>query len=278
MDIEKLTKSQIILLGLLVSFVTSIATGIVTVSLMEQAPPAMAQTVNRVIERTVEKVVPSGQAAAVVTTEKTVIVKESDLIATALKKLAPSVVQLYARGKDASGKDTEVFLGLGLVISNSGAVLADIASLPASGSIEIGVGDARIPASVARKKTGAGLAVLQATSSEQTWAAASIAGAPPSLGETVVSVAEHGATRIADGIVVALPSGKKTGETPVSMIETNIPSDAIVFGSVLMDVDGSVVGFSTAESRALSEKTFLAASELLTYNASSEGGAEQSSP
>src|SRR4029077_18213268 len=54
MDIEKLTKSQIVLLTLLVSFVTSIATGIVTVSLMDQAPPAIAQSVSRIVEHTVE--------------------------------------------------------------------------------------------------------------------------------------------------------------------------------------------------------------------------------
>ena len=85
MDIEHLSKSQIVLLTLLVSFVTSIATGIVTVSLMDQAPPAIAQTVNRIVERTVEKAVPLGQAAStVVTTEKTVVVKESDLIVQAV--------------------------------------------------------------------------------------------------------------------------------------------------------------------------------------------------
>ena len=87
MDIEQLSKSQIILLTLLVSFVTSIATGIVTVSLMGQAPPSIAQSVNRIVERTVEKVIPAGQTAStVITREKTVVVKESDLISEAVER------------------------------------------------------------------------------------------------------------------------------------------------------------------------------------------------
>src|SRR3989338_1462054 len=122
MDMEELSKSQIVLLTLLVSFVTSIATGIVTVSLMDQAPPAIAQTVNRIIERTVEKVVPSpaGQSAAVVTTEKTIIVKESDLIVQAVEKITPSLVRVYT----SSEKDP-TFLGLGIVIDAEGSVIAD---------------------------------------------------------------------------------------------------------------------------------------------------------
>ena len=47
---EHLTKQQIILLALLVSFVTSIATGIVTVSLINQAPAGTTNTVERIIE------------------------------------------------------------------------------------------------------------------------------------------------------------------------------------------------------------------------------------
>ena len=100
MDIEQLSKSQIVLLTLLVSFVTSIATGIVTVSLMEKAPPLIAQTVNRIVEHTVQTVVPaaSGQAAAtVVTQEKTIVVHESEQISKAVEKIAPSLVRLYAR-------------------------------------------------------------------------------------------------------------------------------------------------------------------------------------
>src|SRR3569832_1472863 len=102
MDIEQLNKSQIVLLTLLVSFVTSIATGIVTVSLMDQAPPVVAQTVNRVIERTIETVAATstakGQpAAAVVTQQKTVVINQSDLVSQAVQKIAPSIVHIYTR-------------------------------------------------------------------------------------------------------------------------------------------------------------------------------------
>ena len=79
---EGLTKQQIVLVALLISFVTSIATGIVTVALMDQAPPGVTQTINRVVERTIEKVVPTpsqNQSAAVVTKE-TIVVKEDDLV------------------------------------------------------------------------------------------------------------------------------------------------------------------------------------------------------
>ncbi len=95
MDIERLTKMQIVLLTLLVSFVTSIATGIVTVTLMDQAPPAITQTINRVVERTVEKVVPDKpQGANVITKEVTVVVKEDDLITDSIEKNSKSVVRI----------------------------------------------------------------------------------------------------------------------------------------------------------------------------------------
>ncbi|MEK7175210.1 MAG: hypothetical protein AAB693_00160 [Patescibacteria group bacterium] len=82
MDIKDLNKSQLILLAILLSFIVSIATGIVTVSLIQQAPPSITTPINRVIKQTVEKIVqlPGN------TTVKTILIKEEDLVVDAIEK------------------------------------------------------------------------------------------------------------------------------------------------------------------------------------------------
>ena len=96
MDLNELDNSQMILLTLFVSFVTAIASGIVTVTLMEEAPQVVTQTVRQVVTKTVEKVVPQKDIETkVITKEKTVVVKESDLVAAAVQKNAASTVTIY---------------------------------------------------------------------------------------------------------------------------------------------------------------------------------------
>jgi hypothetical protein len=101
MDIENLSKAQLLLLTLLVNFIVSIATGIVTVSLLEKAPPVLTQTINRIVERTVETVVP-GSLPSIVTREKTVIVNEEDLVIAAVAAAQARTVTLTFGSEDAS--------------------------------------------------------------------------------------------------------------------------------------------------------------------------------
>jgi len=123
---DDLNKTQLILLALLVSFVTSIATGIVTVTLMDQAPPVVTQTINRVIERTIEVVAPpKDQSVEVI---RTVVVKEEEFIAKAAEKNSPNVVEIGRLKKrfriGGIGKPTtEEFdlelLGVGFALNSS---------------------------------------------------------------------------------------------------------------------------------------------------------------
>lgn len=261
MDIEHLSKSQIVLLTLLVSFVSSIATGIVTVSLMGQAPPAIAQTVNRVIERTVEKVIPAGQTAAVVTQQKTIVIKESDLIAQAVDRVSPSLVRLYTT--NASG--TAIFLGFGVVLDASGALAADGSALE-SGDATAELSDgSHVHASVSSRDASSGIAYLQAgtTTTEGKavhWSPIVVSTAHPVLGETVVALSGRTVPRIAAGIITALFPAK--GEGPQA-IDTDISADSIVSGSPLVDTDGSLIGVSTGTARASSPSGFVSAAALI---------------
>lgn len=261
MDIEQLSKSQIVLLTLLISFVTSIATGIVTVSLMEQAPPIVAQTVNRIVEHTVETVVPSGSgqaAATVITQEKTVVVHESEQISKAVEKIAPSMVRLYA-----SAADDAAFLGLGIVMDASGMIIADTAALESRSGAYVALADgARVPSTVTARNVAAGVAFLSATSTAEvkpTWVPAKFASDNPVLGQGVVTLSGRTASRVAQGIVAALMAG-------ASVVDTDIPPTSITSGSPLLNLDGAVVGVSTGASRASSETGFLSSSVLLSLD------------
>ncbi len=272
MDMEQLSKSQIILLTLLVSFVTSIATGIVTVSLMEQAPPAIAQTVNRVIERTVEKVVPGQTAAAastVITREKTVVLKESDLVADAVKRVSPSIVRLYS-----SDVESPTFLGLGLVLDAGGRVVTDTAALGDYADARVAMPDgSRVRAFVKSRDVLNGLAFLQAATTTESggqqkaipWVGAALSSERPVLGSSVIVLSGKTIFRIGSGIVTAIIPQNDNED----VVDTNVPQDSLMRGSPLINSDGSVLGVSTEVSRASSPTGFLAATVLLPAPAAS---------
>src|SRR3989344_7272925 len=92
MNIEELSKSQLILLTILVNFVTSVAPGILTVSLLDRAPAIVTQTVNRVVERTIETVAAAAPAAII----QAPAPSNQDLVTAALGADASRMVAIYA--------------------------------------------------------------------------------------------------------------------------------------------------------------------------------------
>jgi len=276
MDLEQLNKSQIVLLTLLVSFVTSIATGIVSVTLLEQAPPAVTQTVNRIVERTVERVVPQeGQVAAAAT--EVVTVRESDQIADAVAKAAPIAVRLFASGKDTYGQPIEISLGLGVVATQDGLIFADASMMSDDATVYVLRSDGiRVPAKVVGRDTASGIVRLQAAATTETekdgkkevspipWTPAAFVKSDAQLGETVIVLAGQSSLRIANGIVTGLPS--KAEGAAGNIVETSIPADSYTVGSPLITADGEVLGIATVTSRTTAGG-FLASSLVLSYNA-----------
>lgn len=126
MDIEELTKAQLLLLMILVSFITSIATGILTVSLLDQAPPIVTQTVNRIVERTVKTVAPALPATVVKTIIPAPAPSTEDLVVTALAAQNARTVLLY----DISEKPKAQALSIGMYLPKAKMIVTVISGTP----------------------------------------------------------------------------------------------------------------------------------------------------
>lgn len=126
MDIKDLNKPQLILLAILLSFVTSIATGITTVTLMQQAPSSFTAPINRVVKQTVEKIVQVEGKTSV----QTVVIKEEDLVVDAIAKNQSAIFKITKEILDENLKTIEVSAGKGFAISNDGLVVADANFVP----------------------------------------------------------------------------------------------------------------------------------------------------
>jgi len=246
MDIEQLTKHQIILLTLLVSFVTSIATGIVTVSLMDQAPAGVTKVVNQIVEKTIEKVVPQNLGAATVTvTEKTVVVKDDDLIAQSIASVQKGIVRIVAKGGN-------LLVARGIITSQEGTGLTDRAALAASGATDFEAILANgerfsltLPSMQATSTPLATIAVAVGTSTG--FAPVKIADINKVvLGQTVIRIGGISADTVGSGVVAMIPAGT-AGAAP-SMVEASVSSATP--GSIIITLFGEVVGMITADSTA----------------------------
>lgn len=98
MNLEELDKSQLLLLTVLVNFVTSIAVSVLTVSLLAQAPPTLTQTVNRIVEHTVESVASSTPIDRIIPPSRpqTVVIRDEDLLTAAIEANNKRKVTLYS--------------------------------------------------------------------------------------------------------------------------------------------------------------------------------------
>lgn len=241
MNVEELSKSQLILLTLLVSFVTSIATGIVTVALLQQAPSTVTQNINRIVERTVEKVVPAqSQTASVITQEKTVIIKETDIISKAVAKAAPSVASIYRSSTDT---DQPIFIAKGIAVA-SGIIASDANQLDRDRTYLVRLPGGDVSARVfATDSHGVSLLKLDSATTSPRATPAKINGDRLHLGDTIIGLSGMDGLRVSQGIVTNISSDSGTtssvGTSPSKPIGTSIIA---VFGSPVINTDGSVVG------------------------------------
>jgi hypothetical protein len=250
MDLNNLNKHQVLLMALLISFVASTATGIITVSLMNQAPPPITQTIEHVIQTTVEKAVPAANGAAVA--QVTTIVKEDDATIAAIAKASRSIVRIYSF--DPSG--AERFAGFGVIATSSTRANAYIV-----GNIFI-MGQTRFQA-VLEGGNVIGLTYLSTDSSSNLSILSAEQGATPALvkaytgatfadsdavnlGQSVIAVGGETDPFISTGIISSLAAtttSATSSEESVTSIRANISDEELLSNAVLVDLSGNVVGF-----------------------------------
>ncbi|MEK7087911.1 MAG: serine protease [Patescibacteria group bacterium] len=282
---EQLNKQQLILLALLVSFVTSVATGIITVSLMDQAPPEVTQTISRVVEKTIERVVqePVKQSASVVTKE-TIVVKADDLVIESIEKNTGSLVRI----REATGEGRASFAGLGLVVSRDGLIAADL-SVAYRKTDSFGNAipetyqgvfpDGRIfPLNIVYSDQSRGLIFFQVILQDKEkgvyrFVVPRFGQGELKLGQAVVALSGEDTTAVSTGSIsnlveraVQRPADASTttpsGVKEVVAIKTDIRSTELVSGSVLLNLSGDVIGIN-AGSLANNRNTFLPIQKVL---------------
>ena len=230
---EDLTKQQIVLLTLFVSFVTSIATGIVAVSLMNQAPTGVTQTINQIVERTIERVSDATSTASVADAQSS-----APTIPEIVANVSKSIVRLKSR--NASTTDA---IGMGIVLSKEGVIVTD-KSNTSSGDLVAVFSDGReFPVQVIQSQILGDivfLAVMTPSDYHLYPVTYENNSASNQLGETLLTLGGKDSNILDQGLL------SKTQSKPDENIETTISSKNILAGSPLFTTEGNVVGIKTA--------------------------------
>jgi Trypsin-like peptidase domain len=250
---ENLTKQQIVLVTLLVSFVTSIATGIVTVSLMDQAPKGVTQTINNVVEHTIERVVPSNSTTGQSAAAADGVISVQDELADAVDRSSQSLVRIERLNENGlSGTIT----GFGIVVSKDGVIITDKSTISMVGASYAAIfsDNTMMHVTLFQSQNNGDIAFLlaqptssadvQTASSTSKFLPISFATKPLRLGESVFAiggsadVSVNGAFQLAQGFI----SSTDTATT----ISTSIPSKSVAVGGPLINSSGEFVGMRTA--------------------------------
>ena len=292
MELEKLNKTQIVLVTLLVSFVTSIATGIVTVTLINQTPPGSTYSISKVVERTIEKIVPAKtQSAAVV---KTIIEKNKDKIADVVENNTNSIARVFSAPKKYTTSSVpgvpdvvskSKFLSLAFVLSKDGLLVTDSQTVAYNTTYIIKlINGKEYNARVVAQDEEVGVAILQIKSgvdkekklSAQNFYKVKFADSDSvRLGQTVIAIDGSHNLKVSKGIISKINKSEKiikakddkNGDTGtidktlkyISSIETDVSLNKSASGSPMINIDGEVIGMDINRA----DKSFVVPSNLI---------------
>lgn len=253
---ENLTRSQIVLLVLLVSFVTSLATGIVTVTLVRQDTPPITNTINRVVEKSVPVEVKT----------KTVVLNsedKEDKIVKTIKSISPAVVGVIASKNISMFGENKNSSGAGFFVSKDGLILTNkhiVEDAPSDYSVMTNDGKI-IPVKVVYRDPFQDVAVLKAEGDNFNFAPLGDSQ-NINIGQTVIAIGNtqgESQNTVSVGVVSGLKKkmtayGSAAGSIYVAvggmeslggLIQTSAVVGLADSGGPLVDLSGRVIGIST---------------------------------
>lgn len=251
---EELNKTQVILLALLISFVTSIATGIATVSLIEKAPADVTRVINRIVEKPSEILSPEPEV--IVRTEQVPqVIKEDDAIVESISTVSESLVRIFTPERTEAGQTIPPeFLGVGVVMSADGTIATSPAVVNERDEYEVVFADGTIFTAknkTAQTLTGVRLLTLRIVLDESGEAPKLVPvtfgkDADLKLGQTVIGLGGENTTRVALGNITSLPTTPdvKEGISRYRRINTSIDTLNAAPGMPLSNIFGEVIGIA----------------------------------
>ncbi|MBI5140434.1 MAG: trypsin-like peptidase domain-containing protein [Candidatus Vogelbacteria bacterium] len=263
---EELNKTQVVLLTLFITFVTSVTTGIITVTLLDQSPPGITQTINRVVERTIERVTPGKTEIK----ETKVLLTEEDILKDIVVAVKPSLARIFLNSELVSaetvtpitadiGSPVEINnqaalpfariaardeVGTGFIVSAEGLVVTS-SSVPLDPSVEylVFVNKKEYSAKVVTSDRDAGFSLLKIDNKDNTkFLLVAFDSAPIYLGQTVFALGNNlDRTTAAIGIVNSVSDST---ELSLGSYKTTIKSDDTNIGGPLLNSGGRVIGIN----------------------------------
>jgi S1-C subfamily serine protease len=265
-----LNTQQLVLLCLLVAFVTSISTGITVVSLMDDGQRPVTQTINRVVERTIERVVePEGDENRTVTETperiiETVVVNQEDLTVEAVQKNSRSLIRIHKTESTTIGD----FVTLGVAVS-SNAIVADKNLISERESYTAKTVNGEIKLDILNYDSSDDFVLLQLIDGQTGLAPAAFADSNSlQLGQSIISISGDTKNIVSTGIINELDSfAKSEGDNTwneVTKIYTGVNPANILTGSIITNLQGNIVGFKKANANDL-KSTFTPANVVKSF-------------
>ncbi len=242
---DNVSKQQLILTSLLVALVTAITTSVATVSLLEDSNK-QAQTIYRVIEKSIEKV-------ADIPTVKNIVGKtaSSDVSTLSPTNIAEKNSKSVVRVFDVTGGERH-FVALGLAVGTKDALIASPLSLPfvpnASQFVALTESGEEIPL-VFNKNISFGLSVFgfdyKTTKSKVT--PITLKGSSGiKLGSSVVALGgKESGDVVSVGIVTEMRSVDGTASSTKNIILSDMKLSTPISGWLLFDTEGGLIGLET---------------------------------